>query len=166
MKHVTLIMLWMVSNICLGQLQEVKEVSKNGMSVSWTFKNDRIFIAMDAPTDGWLAIGFNTSSGITGTYLLMGHIINEKVEVVEHYTTSPGNYNPITKFEATSQVKDMQGKQNGQHTTIAFSLPVHAISKYQRDLKEGLEYIMLIAYSQEDDFQHHSIMRTSTEIKL
>ncbi len=151
---------------CKGQKINMKQIKKNNMQVSWHYQNDRIFFKMIAPTDGWITIGFNTSAGTAGAYLLMGHVVKGKAEVVEHYTTSPGNYNPITKFGATAQVKDAYGKQNGEHTSIGFSLPVHANSKYQRNLTEGLEYIMLIAYSQEDDFQHHSIMRTSVKIKL
>ena len=151
---------------CKGQQINIKQIKKNNMQVSWHYQSNRIFFKMAAPTGGWVTIGFNTSAGTTGAYLLMGHVVKGKVEVVEHYTKSPGNYKPITKFGATAHVKDVQGEQNGEHTIIEFSLPVIANSKYQRDLTEGLEYIMLIAYSQEDDFQHHSIMRTSTGIKL
>ena len=136
------------------------------MAVSWYYNNDRIYFKMIAPTDGWVTIGFNTSTSTTGAYLLMGHIINGNVAVVEHYTTSPGNYSAITKFGAMAQVADVSGQQKGQRTTIEFSLPVMASGKYQRDLIEGLSYTMLIAYSQEDNFQHHSIMRTPVEIKL
>ena len=55
---------------------------------------------MKAPTDGWIAVGFNTHSGIKGAYLLMGNIINKKVNLIEHYTISPGKYSAISKLGA------------------------------------------------------------------
>ena len=144
----------------------IQNISKNGMSISWHHQNDRIYIEMSAPTDGWVAIGFNTHAGTTGTYLLMGHIINGKANVVEYYTTSPGDYNPITTHGAQAKIQDIEGVEKGKSSTLKFSLPILATSKYQRNLTEGTAYIMLIAYSREDDFKHHSMMRTSVEVKL
>ena len=167
MKKNVLIILVMIINIgCDAQKNGAKIVSKNQMNVSWHFGNERIYFEMSAPTDGWVTIGFNTQSGTTGAYLLMGNIINGKVNVVEHFTKSPGNYSPITKLGAESQVENIEGIEKNNNTLIKFSLPKKAFSKYQKDLLEGNEYNMIIAYSREDDFQHHSMMRTSEIVTL
>lgn len=151
---------------CNAQKNISKIVSKNKMNVSWHFENERIYFEMSAPTDGWVTIGFNAQSETTGAYLLMGNIINGKVNVVEHFTESPGNYSPITKLGAESQVDNIEGIEKNNNTLINFSLPKKAFSKYQKDLLEGNEYTMIIAFSREDDFQHHSMMRTSEIVKL
>ena len=166
-KNVIIIIVMMIINMgCNAQINGDKEISKNKMNVSWRFEKGRIFFEMDAPTDGWVTVGFNTQSGTTGAYLLMGNIVNGKVNVVEHYTKSPGDYSPITELGAKSQVENIGGIEKSNHTLIKFSLPIKALSKYQKELSEGSEYTMIIAYSREDDFQHHSMMRTSTNVKL
>lgn len=165
-KNVLMIVILMINIGCNAQNEEDKTVSKNKMNVSWHYKNDRIYFEMDAPTDGWVTIGFNIQSGTTGAYLLMGNIINGKVNVVEYFTKSPGNYSPITKLGTKSQVENIEGLEINSNTAIKFSLPVRAFSKYQKDLSEGKEYTMIIAYSREDDFQHHSMMRISEIVKL
>jgi hypothetical protein len=167
MKEIILILsVMLISNNSIAQQNTLKKISKNRMNVSWYYVNNKIFFEMSAPTNGWVTIGFNTKSGMVGAYLLMGNIINNKVTLVEHYTKSPGNYFPISKFGAISQVENVEGVEKSNNTTIKFSLPIKAFSKYQKDLTETKEYIMIIAYSQEDDFQHHSIMRTSINVKL
>ena len=167
MKDSILMLLIMMTNVAYNaQENEVKTLIKNEMTVSWYFKNDRIYFEMSAPTDGWVTIGFNTKTGITGAYLLMGNVINNKVTLVEHYTKSPGNYSPISRFGANPQVENAEGIEQSRKTIIKFSLPTTSSSKYQKDLSEGKEYYMIMAYSQEDDFQHHSIMRTSVNVKL
>lgn len=167
MKKNVLIILMMIINIgCNAQKNGAKILSKNKMNVSWYFENERIYFEMSAPTDGWVTIGFNTQSGTTGAYLLMGNIINGKVNVIEHFTKSPGSYSPITKLGAESQVENIEGIEENNNTLIKFSLPKKAFSKYQKDLSEGNEYTMIIAFSREDDFQHHSMMRTSEIVKL
>ncbi|WP_248724155.1 DOMON domain-containing protein [Seonamhaeicola sp. ML3] len=166
MKQIMTMLMALLTAACNAQENENKSITKNKMTVSWHFKNDRIHFEMAAPTSGWVTIGFNTKTGISGAYLLMGNVVKDKVNLVEYYTKSPGNYDPISKFGVNPQVENIEGKEQFRKTTIRFSLPTTSISKYQKDLSEGMKYYMIMAYSQEDDFQHHSIMRTSVNVKL
>jgi hypothetical protein len=165
----TLIFLFLIGLInsnCMEAQEKMRTISQNGMKISWTYKNDRIFFEMEAQTDGWVAIGFNDQEGMAGTYLIMGNVINGKASVVEHYTISAGNYKKFSDLGANNSVKDVQGSENKQHTKLQFSLPIKSSTQYSKDLSHEKEYIFLLAFSQEDDFQHHSIMRTSEEIIL
>jgi hypothetical protein len=150
---------------CYGQ-SKMKTITKNGMTVNWEFKDNRIYFEMTAPTDGWVAIGFNNIENITGNYLIMGKLEKDKVTVEEHYTISLGNYQSFNKLKINASVENVEGVETAKKTTIKFSLPIISNNKYAKDLNERSEYILLIAYSQEDDFQHHSIMRTSSKIIL
>ncbi len=141
-------------------------IKKNGMEVTWAIKEDKITFTMNAPTDGWIAIGFNDSENMTGAYLLMGNVINNQPHLVEHYTKSPGNYSPLTNYGVMSRVVDLSGSETVNSTTLEFSLPIHSSDSYSRDLTKGKSYTMTMAFSREDDFQHHSMMRTSVQIKL
>ncbi len=149
-----------------GQQKNIQTISINSMTMRWRYDNERIFFEMSAPTDGWVTIGFNTKKDIAGTYLLMGNIVNEQPKVVEHFTISAGNYKPIETFGIGSQVQDVDGIEKNGKTTLKFSLPIRAVSKYQKNLNRDLKYTLIMAYSREDDFQHHSMMRTSINVKL
>ncbi len=148
------------------EFQKGNKVVKNEMHVEWEYTNKEIEFTMAAPTSGWVTIGFNSKQGMAGCYLLMGRVVNGKVEVVEHYTQSPGKYAPISTYDVRPQVKVISGIEEDGETTIQFKLPQKAISKYQKDLTKNSEYYMVLAYSNHDDFQHHSAMRTSVKIKL
>ena len=136
------------------------------MSVNWNHEGERVYFEMMAPTNGWITIGFNDSSGIENTYLLMGHVVNGVAEVVEHFTISAGNYKPITELGSEARVAHVSGEDRGIHTKINFSIPKKSFSIHQKGLVEGKMYYMLMAFSREDDFQHHSIMRTSVQVTL
>ncbi len=165
-KEIILASLLMINMHCMAQQEIGKSITENDMNVNWHFENDRVYFEMSAPTNGWVAIGFNTHTVIKDSYLLMGNLIDNQPNVVEHYTVSPGNYKPISDLGESSRVKDVSGRQNDHKTTLKFSLPTKALSKYQRDLFKGSYYVMIMAYSREDDFQHHSMMRTSVKINL
>lgn len=148
------------------EFQKGNKVIKNNMEVQWKYVENSIEFTMSAPTDGWVTIGFNNQESKAGCYLLMGRIQNGNVEVVEHYTQSPGNYKPISKYNVVPKVAGVRGEETGKSSTIEFSLPQKANCQYQKDLFPGKQYVMVLAYSQSDDFQHHSIMRTSVKVKL
>ena len=151
---------------CEAQVRKTQTLCKKGMEVQWHFKHSRIFFTMRAPSNGWVTIGFNTTEKMTNAYLLMGRVIKHKAEVVEHYTIAPANYKPIWTLDGEIQVQDVTGYQKANTSVLQFSLPMVAVGKYQKDLSPGSTYIMILAYSQEDDFQHHSTMRTSINVEL
>jgi hypothetical protein len=152
--------------ICRAQQKNMQTISRNGMTVTWYHQNERIYFGISAPTEGWVAIGFNFSDDIKGTYLLMGNVVDNKPNVVEHFTIRAGNYKPFTALAVPSEVQHLEGIENNRNTTLSFSVPEKANSKYQKDLLPGLKYVLHIAYSGEDDFQHHSMMRTTVTISL
>ncbi len=147
-------------------LQTPQKISQNGMEVLWYFEDDQIWIEMSGPTDGWIAIGFNEQQEITGNYLLMGRVVGQQAEVVEHVTLAPGKYQSIERLEGTVRVSSVSGQEKTGKTSLKFALPITALGQYRKDLKPASEYILLLAYSREDDFQHHSMMRTSIKVSL
>lgn len=143
-----------------------RTVEKNGVVITWYHQNDRIHFEMCAPTRGWVTVGFNESDGVAGAYLLMGRIVAGRAEVVEHYTRAAGDYRPITALGGQPLVDEINGKESAQKTRIQFSIPTHALTTYRKNLSPGKSYFMILAFSREDDFQHHSMMRTSVKVTL
>ena len=163
----TLIISLAILSVCqFHQKTNMTEISKNNMKVKWKIEKELICFEMEAPCDGWVAIGFNETSSLTGTYLLMGRVRNGKTEVVEHYTDKPGNYKSIDQYGVASQITIISGTETANFTRLKFSIPVEAASKYHKNLLSDTKWTLLMAYSLDDDFQHHSIMRTSVDIKL
>lgn len=146
--------------------KNMKEVRKNNMIVKWKIEKEQIHFEMEAPTDGWVAIGFNKTTSLAGTYLLMGRIKDGKAEVVEHYTEKSGTYKPITNYGIPNQIIGIIGDEKQNITKLYFSIPTKKASKYHKQLLPNTKWTLLLAYSLDDDFQHHSVMRTSVEIKL
>lgn len=163
----TFIFCMAILSVCtVHQKANMKEITKNNMTVKWEIEQGLIHFEMEAPTDGWVAVGFNENSSLTGAYLLMGRVKDREPEVVEHYTSKPGSYKPIVQYGIASQISNISGTEKGNFTRLKFSIPTKAASKYHKELLIDSKWTLLMAYSLDDDFQHHSIMRTSTDIKL
>jgi hypothetical protein len=145
---------------------QTNTIRKNGMEVTWAYRNNRVHFKMKAPTTGWVAIGFNEANQLKNTYLIMGRVAYNLATVKEHFVVEPGDYRPIETFGAPVLVDAIEGMENEGGTVIRFSLPIEAIDAYRKNLEPGTHYTLLMAYSLEDDFQHHSVMRTQTTIQL
>ncbi len=136
------------------------------MEVKWAFVDEQILFEMSAPTNGWIAIGFNESNELAGTYLLMGAVRKGRPVVEEHYTLAPGDYPSFKELGEPAGILSKDGNEIEGVTMIRFSLSQKSFYQYSKKLTPGSKYNMLMAYSQEDDFEHHSIMRTSILIQL
>lgn len=165
MKY-TLISLTLLITSTIQAQNTIQTIEKNKMKVSWEIYNNQIHFQIQAPTRGWLAIGFNENESLSNAYLLMGRIKNGKAEIVEHYVSQPGSYQPILEYGIENQILSVSGLENETQTQLSFSIPTAAVSQYHKNLFAGTLWTLIIAYSLEDDFQHHSTMRTSTKIQL
>lgn len=165
MKLPTLLLL-LISVSSSAITQTMKTITKSEMEVSWQVVDDHLQIEMSAPTTGWVAIGFNTRAQLTGTSLFMGRVHQGKSEVVDFYVRAPGDYEPVTALGGTSVVQDVNGEEKESYTLVSFRIPLCPKSTFHQQLRKGETYHLLLAYSREDDFRHHSIMRTSVTIQL
>lgn len=143
-----------------------KTVTKNGMKVSWRIKGARIYFEMDAPTYGWVAIGLHTKDQLVGNNLIMGAVVDGTLKLEDQYIQSIGAHPTVKQLGGKDLLRDGVGKETTKHTSIGFSLPLQPNDQYHLDLEENKTYYLLMAYSTEDDFQHHSRMRTTISITL
>jgi DOMON domain len=138
----------------------------NGMIVNWVIKDKYIEFQLSAPTTGWLAIGFNETDALPGTYLVMARVQQDVVQVVEHKTLAPGDYQPITVLGGQAAIMVLSGKEQGNATTVQFRISQQVADGFHKQLLPGSKWRLLVAYSREDDFKHHSMMRTNIAITL
>ncbi|MEM7381452.1 MAG: DOMON domain-containing protein, partial [Bacteroidota bacterium] len=73
----------------LSMAQQQREVG--GMTVSWTYNENYINFKLNAPNDGWVALGFNNRNDIKDTHLLMFATKDGKPSYQELYVKAAGN---------------------------------------------------------------------------
>ncbi len=141
-------------------------VSYGGMKVSWEVKGSLLEVEMQAPTRGWLAIGFNERNELSGTHLIMGAVRGEAVELSDRYIRQPGQHEAIERLGGTPVLRLGEGEEDAAGTRIRFTLPLAAADRWHKNLVPGQQLFLLVAFSREDDFFHHSMMRTTLSITL
>ena len=148
------------------QLLSAKKISHNNMTFEWVFVGQDIQITLTAPTLGWVACGFNIKSGLKGTNLIMAAVKKGKVAIEDQFVSSPGNHQTILSLGGNNQIDKSSGSETSSQTTVRFHLNTSKTDSYHYKLEKGETYYLLLAYSREDDFDHHSMMRTEVKITL
>jgi DOMON domain len=149
-----------------AQQKDFKSITLGGMTFHWRFYKDHLQCQASAPTKGWVAIGFNTKNELSGTNLIMGAVEQDYVTIDDRFIVKPGDHKSIIELGGSEALVQRTGAEENGKTSISFSVPLSVNDKFHYNLIEGKEYYVLLAFSQEDDFQHHSMMRTTIKIKL
>lgn len=166
MKKLLILYCMMQTLVIQAQVNYPKTLDKNGMKVSWYYENNEIHFTIEAPTTGWLAIGLHKEKSLKNATLYMGRIKNNRGELSEHFTFSLGNYKSHQELNFESQLKLISSNETKTNSKLHFTVPIKAYNEYHKDLHKGQQYYMTLAFSRDDDYQHHSMMRTSIKIKL
>ncbi len=148
------------------ETQSLQSITVEGMTVSWYFAEEFIHITATAPTRGWVAVGFNQRDDIVGANLVMGAVLSEEVKLEDHFVVRMGEHYPVEQLGGASAITDLHGVEEGAQTHLRFRLPIHAGDPYHFDLKSGASLYLIVAYSVDDDFAHHSRMRRHLWVTL
>jgi len=165
MKKSLLISVWLMIVLCSQAFAQKKvDIWKSGMNIKYEIEESVLTFTMSAPTDGWVAIGLNTEDRLAGSSFLIGRVVNGKAEVVDFYTRKAGDVPKVQELGGKTAVSNISGVENQQGTSISFDLARFPDSKFHHQLTKGKTFYMHIAYSQEDDFDHHSMMRDKLQV--
>lgn len=137
-----------------------------GMQVEWEYNGDLLTFKLHSPYQGWIGLGFNAANDIVNTNLIMGAVAGETIKLEEFYVLGVGNPQPISELGGQKTVQDYLGIEDATGTSFQFSIDTSLRDEFHYDLGEGQSIWLICAYSMEDDFGHHSIMRRHVEVKL
>lgn len=143
-------------------------IQKNGMEVAWRIEAQTLRVRVSAPTKGWVLVGFNTKPGLDGAKLIFLRV-RAQAEGEVHRTDFryPAPYHKLrTSIGGSNYLRAIEGAQTEARTTVSAELPLDSGEALDIALKPGRKYHWILAYSTSDDFDHHSIMRTSVDTVL
>ena len=129
------------------------------MNAQIEMQSDSLDIILEAPTKGWLAVGFNEKNDIVKSDLIQARVRAGKVEIEDQYVTGIGQHPTDRSLGGGHNVRIVSGTETDRHTQIHLRLPLSSGDAYDFDHLQQKKYWVILAYSIDDDFQHHSTRR-------
>lgn len=146
--------------------EEPKMVEKAGMTFEWSFNEEQLEIKMTSPGPGWIAFGFNDQDQIKHSHLVMGSANGASQKVEDHYVVDFGDHRDVASLGGQSHIICSNVSDADARTVFTLKLDSKPKDGYHKALEPGSEWYLTLAYSLSDDFDHHSIKRTSVKVKL
>jgi hypothetical protein len=93
--------------------------SQTGIAVSWVSDGEKLYVALESPAKGWVAIGFG-SHKVRGTSMFIGYHDQQGGRVDEHEGTWVSTHRPIDR----PRLIDFKTAQGPKGTAMEFVIPL------------------------------------------
>lgn len=152
----TLIIYWLMGSSALFAQQKIQAGS---MQFEAWLQDEAIEIRLEAATKGWLAVGFNDKNDIVHSDLLQFRVEDGLVYAEDQYVTGVGKHPKDTQLGGEDHIEILSGEEQGGKTSVRFRIPFNSGDRYDFPHRLDKDFWLILAYSVDKDFQHHSIMR-------
>jgi hypothetical protein len=128
--------------------------------------DDFIYIGLNSPGVGWVAIGFSPVDIHLGADFIFGAVIDGDTIVSDQYGSEPYKHQPDTSLGGTDDIVEYAGNESSG-TFIEFKRNLNSGDVYDVLLESGKVYSIMIAYhNTNDDFQIYHSARFPLAISL
>ncbi|MEM8896800.1 MAG: DOMON domain-containing protein [Bacteroidota bacterium] len=165
-QSIRLTSLFLLSFLTVQVAQAQKQIEVGGMGISWNFEGDQLKMELTAPNDGWVALGFNQKNDIKDTHLLMFTYENGNSLMNDLYVKAAGNPVAVEEMFKDKANVTYECAEKGRTTKVSFTIDTASYPAYSTSIKEGTKLWLICAFSEDDDFAHHSMMRKHVEVTL
>lgn len=93
--------------------------TQTGIAVSWVSDGERLYVALESPAKGWVAIGFGAHK-VRGTSMFIGYHDERGGRVDEHEGTWVSTHRPIDR----PRLIDFKTAQGPKGTAMEFVIPL------------------------------------------
>ena len=131
-------------------MQEIR--TENGIVMSWKVEGSSLTVRIRARSTGWVAVGFEPSQAMKDANFIIGYVKDGKVNLRDDFGTERGKHTADTKLGGNSDVNAISGSEKNGITEITFSIPLDSGDAYDKPLRQGNEYSILLAYGKTDSF--------------
>jgi hypothetical protein len=122
------------------------------MQISWKNDLEYLYLALNASTEGWLAIGFEPQEWMKNADIILASVQGSKATVLDEYCT--GNYGPHiedTLLGGTNDIAQFAGSQGAGRTVIELKRKLDTGDKFDKAFSPGQAISIIWALSQNPD---------------
>lgn len=120
------------------------------VTFDWTVDGDNLAVKLSAPTEGWVAVGFNPVKRMQGANIVLGYVKKGKVKVFDEIGTKPIQHAKDDKQGGTDNVTLVGGSEEGGTTTIEFTIPLNSGDAQDGVIDPAGDTVVILAYGERD----------------
>lgn len=142
-----------------------RSVTQDGVTFSWCHDNTSLIGKLSAPTNGWIAIGFNEEPGLKNTRFIMAATSLTPIRAEEHVAHIP-DHKTVTDLGLDPALQKVSGSYANGRSHLAFQMSQTIAGRPALSLAPGSRVHVMLAWSQAVAFDHHSAWRKHFPLTL
>ncbi|MDD5457702.1 MAG: DOMON domain-containing protein [Candidatus Margulisbacteria bacterium] len=147
-------------------IEGYKVITQNNIVFKWKIEGEKIRIILKAPTDGWVAVGFNSAPKMNGADLIIGYVVNNNQVLISDDFGVGHTHMPDISQGGKDNIMDKLGWEKNGFTEIKFSRLLNTGDAKDMILQKGQKIALLLAYGTTKDFTSYHKVRTGLMIEL
>jgi len=151
-----------------GGLVFAESVEVSGMRLSYEVVSNEVVFTLEAPTTGWVAIGWGATVRMKDADFLIGYVTNGSVGVVEdHFGVSVISHRRDSELGGMNNVRVVEASEGNGTTRLVLARPLETKDTYDVPLVLDKPLEVLLAYGRFDNTtsKHVAIGRTRIFLK-
>lgn len=143
-------------------------VSVDDVQLTWQIEDMDLAVTVSAPTDGWIAVGFEPTMAMKDADIIIGYVSDGEVFLRDDWGDGPTSHKPDVDLGGTEDLSAVSGNESEGSTTLMFTIPLNSGDDYDRALAAGTTVKVLLAYGREgaDDYTSYHAWAKTVEIDL
>lgn len=138
----------------------------SGITFTYEISGDRLNCSLGAPTSGWIGVGFNDRNSIVGSDLLLFNSIDGVAMASDLFVKEFGNPARDEDLGGENNITVVRSTENESFTKFVFTIPIRSGDPNDFVHHLGKKAWLILAYSESDDFDHHSRVRKHVAFEL
>jgi len=153
MKNLTLLLvtLTLISNILLAQSSPDREytyqfLNQNGFNLQWrTTSNNNLEVILNAPTTGWISVGFGAQNAMAGANIIIAYVSNGNLNIRDDYGVSQTSHNSDINLGGADNISNSSGTEQNGTTEVKFQIPLNSGDSFDKLLTPGQNISLILA---------------------
>jgi hypothetical protein len=139
-----------------------------GVSLWWRNDAESLYLAMEAPSTGWVALGLDPEDRMMGANFIFGMVVDGETTIWDAYGTTPAgpDHPPDEELGGTSDIEVYAGVEEDGKTRLEVKIPLDSGDEFDKPLVPGRSYPVIAAYGTSDSFTASHPSREQGEIIL
>ena len=151
----------------IGKDEYAHEATIGDVHLWWRNDAKYLYIAFEAKTSGWVAVGLDPETRMKGANFIIGMMSGGQAKVVDAYGNAEiASHPPDEDLGGKNDIVASAGIQEGGVTRFEVQIPLDSGDKYDKPLKPGGTYKVIAAFAESSEFNVHHSSRATGEITL
>lgn len=143
------------------------EIVLKRMTFAWKVARQQLYVKLTGETTGWVGIGFNPTHQMKDANYVLGYVKRGKVKMIDAFGVRAKEHIKDTLMEGSDNVTVISGKEEGNTTTIEFSIPLDSGDVADGKIEPtGLTTVLLAFGKRLDNFYSRHAARFILTVNL